>query len=386
MKSRVRKIVRFAIFILLFVISSILGIYQFSKETSKYKDYETVIGEYLKSSVYRRNEDSTSYRLTYRYYANGEFYQVTTNYGTGIVPKEGAPRKIRYHKNNPKDAIIIGVELSEWCLLVIFISLIASSYSLQSLIDLKDKKQRDTWDYINLIVIGITMIYASILIYSFITGTKNLFSIFDMLESYGLSLIIVFIFTIVGIFLISYSVYSFFPKKKKVKKDSFEIEQEKLRKEQNQLRAEQLEKNVENFIEKSSIVSAYATCIFRLIVSSIMCFLFVYFFYFKSTNLDFTTFLVLLPFVIVFFSIAMVSLLDLLSLFLKNQKHVSLSTKLQSIFSYLPVVAFLTFWFGFLIFFCISTAKEKMWPLFFFTIPFWIIGIIFAKSLFTKKK
>ena len=132
-----------------------------------------------------------------------------------------------------------------------------------------------------------------------------------MLSSYGLSLIIIFIFIAVGIYLIGYSIYSFFPKKKKVKKDSFELEQEKLRR-------EELEQNFENFIEKSAVVSSYATITIRLIVSFIMLFCLIYFFYFKITNLDVTVFLISLPFTVVFFAITILTLLDFLSLFLKN--------------------------------------------------------------------
>jgi len=82
--------------------------------------------------------------------------------------------------------------------------------------DLKGQKKNNRWDYINLIMVCIGLIYATSIIYALITGTKNLFSIFDMLSSYGLSLIIIFIFIAVGIYLIGYSIYSFFPKKKMV--------------------------------------------------------------------------------------------------------------------------------------------------------------------------
>ena len=225
MNSRTKKIIRCTIFTFLLIITSILGIYQVLKEKEKYQDYETVVGAYVSSSVYSRDDDGATYSLTYKYYVNGTSYQVNTNYGTSFVPKEGTPRKIRYHKENPQQAKIVGVELSEWCFLIILICLIASSYSFQSLMDLKGQKKNNRWDYINLIMVGIGLIYATSIIYALITGTKNLFSIFDMLSSYGLSLIIIFIFIAVGIYLIGYSIYSFFPKKKKVKKDSFELEQ-----------------------------------------------------------------------------------------------------------------------------------------------------------------
>jgi len=273
MNSRTKKIIRCTIFTFLLIITSILGIYQVLKEKEKYQDYETVVGAYVSSSVYSRDDDGATYSLTYKYYVNGTSYQVNTNYGTSFVPKEGTPRKIRYHKENPQQAKIVGVELSEWCFLIILICLIASSYSFQSLMDLKGQKKNNRWDYINLIMVGIGLIYATSIIYALITGTKNLFSIFDMLSSYGLSLIIIFIFIAVGIYLIGYSIYSFFPKKKKVKKDSFELEQEKLRR-------EELEQNFENFIEKSAVVSSYATITIRLIVSFIMLFCLIYFFYF----------------------------------------------------------------------------------------------------------
>ena len=379
MNSRTKKIIRCTIFTFLLIITSILGIYQVLKEKEKYQDYETVVGAYVSSSVYSRDDDGATYSLTYKYYVNGTSYQVNTNYGTSFVPKEGTPRKIRYHKENPQQAKIVGVELSEWCFLIILICLIASSYSFQSLMDLKGQKKNNRWDYINLIMVGIGLIYATSIIYALITGTKNLFSIFDMLSSYGLSLIIIFIFIAVGIYLIGYSIYSFFPKKKKVKKDSFELEQEKLRR-------EELEQNFENFIEKSAVVSSYATITIRLIVSFIMLFCLIYFFYFKITNLDVTVFLISLPFTVVFFAITILTLLDFLSLFLKNSKQLSFIGKIRNIFSYLPVIAFLTFWFGFLIIMSVIAIISKTYSLCFFSIPFWLAGIFAAKIFFKKKK
>lgn len=379
MNSRTKKIIRCTIFTFLLIITSILGIYQVLKEKEKYQDYETVVGAYVSSSVYSRDDDGATYSLTYKYYVNGTSYQVNTNYGTSFVPKEGTPRKIRYHKENPQQAKIVGVELSEWCFLIILICLIASSYSFQSLMDLKGQKKNNRWDYINLIMVGIGLIYATSIIYALITGTKNLFSIFDMLSSYGLSLIIIFIFIAVGIYLIGYSIYSFFPKKKKVKKDSFELEQEKLRR-------EELEQNFENFIEKSAVVSSYATITIRLIVSFIMLFCLIYFFYFKITNLDVTVFLISLPFIVVFFAITILTLLDFLSLFLKNSKQLSFIGKIRNIFSYLPVIAFLTFWFGFLIIMSVIAIISKTYSLCFFSIPFWLAGIFAAKNFFKKKK
>ncbi len=379
MNSRTKKIIRCTIFTFLLIITSILGIYQVLKEKEKYQDYETVVGAYVSSSVYSRDDDGATYSLTYKYYVNGTSYQVNTNYGTSFVPKEGTPRKIRYHKENPQQAKIVGVELSEWCFLIILICLIASSYSFQSLMDLKGQKKNNRWDYINLIMVGIGLIYATSIIYALITGTKNLFSIFDMLSSYGLSLIIIFIFIAVGIYLIGYSIYSFFPKKKKVKKDSFELEQEKLRR-------EELEQNFENFIEKSAVVSSYATITIRLIVSFIMLFCLIYFFYFKITNLDVTVFLISLPFTVVFFAITILTLLDFLSLFLKNSKQLSFIGKIRNIFSYLPVIAFLTFWFGFLIIMSVIAIISKTYSLCFFSIPFWLAGIFATKNFFKKKK
>lgn len=213
MKNVKKSIVTFAIFFCLFIGSLIIWIQQLQKENLKYKKYETVIGEFIKADVYHRSDD-TSYKLIYQYYANGELYQVTTNYGTSMIPTKGTPRKIRYYKNNPKEAIIVGAELSEWLFLVVLISLIVSSYSLHDLINLKNKKKEKLWEYLNSILIGFIFFYGFSVIYKLITGTKNLFSIFDMISSYGFPLIIPFILALSGIYIIGYSIYSFFPKKK----------------------------------------------------------------------------------------------------------------------------------------------------------------------------
>lgn len=49
-------------------------------------------------------------------------------------------------------------------------------------------------------------------------------------------------------------------------------------------------------------------------------------------------------------------------------------------------VAFFLFWFGFLAVACYMLIKEKNYSLLLFTLPFWVVGFLFAKGRFRRKK
>lgn len=379
MNVKVKRIIVVVIFSIFFISSSILGIYQLSIEKEKYKNYNTIIGEFESSNIYSSSDDGDTYSLTYRYYVRGTMYTVSTNYGTSLVPKKGTSRKIKYNKDNPSDAFVVGVELSELCLLVIFISFVLLSCSLKKII-MKDskKKEANIWDFSNQILIGILIIYGDSLIYELITGTKNFFSILEFFPSYGFVLLFVLVFLLLGIYFIGYTVYTYFPKKKKEKKTDFELEQENLRR-------EEIEQDITKIVEKTVVVGTWVNNIAKLLVSGFITFILVNLFYMRNTNMDFTFILFTLPFVLVAVSIFIVSFIDFLNLCFKKEEQNKGET-LKIIFSYVPIIAFLLFWFGFLTVMCYICIGDNQWEMVIFTIPFWLAGIYTAVVFMKGRK
>ena len=74
----------------------------------------------MNASIYRQDEDGTTYALTYYYIVDGEEYQITTSYKTGMVPKKDSTRTIIYNSDNPEEARITGGESFVILLLVGF--------------------------------------------------------------------------------------------------------------------------------------------------------------------------------------------------------------------------------------------------------------------------
>ncbi len=382
MSVKVKKILIAILFSFLFVTTLVLEFYQLSKEKEKYKDYTIIEGEYESASIYAQDEDGITYSLTYRYYVRGEWYTITSNSGTSLVPSKGTLRKIRYLKENPSKAMIVGVELSELCLLAVLITFLFSFYYWSKIImERKNNEIKKRLDSLFIIFVGLFIIYGSCLIYKLITGTKNIFTIFDFFPSYGVSLLLVLVFTFVGIYIVLYTIYSFFPKKK-IKKSAFEIEQAKLRR-------EELEKNVDLIVERATLIGIYAKTIIRLMLSGFVFFILVRLFYIKNTNIDSIFLAFTLPFVVTVFSMFFMSLLDVIYLFLK-QDLTALQKKrreiLKKIGTYIPIIAFLLFLFSFLIIFVKITLEEKQWIMTLFTIPFWLIGFYIIVSIVKKGK
>ncbi len=56
----------------------------------------------------KNKHTSATYYLTYRYEVEGDVYRITTDYATGVLPKEGSTREIRYDPQDPSRAIISG--------------------------------------------------------------------------------------------------------------------------------------------------------------------------------------------------------------------------------------------------------------------------------------
>ncbi len=72
------------------------------------KNYIKTEAIYQRKEIYSSNDDEVTYSLIYSYIVDGKEYEIKTDYGTSIIPKQGSKRVVMYDIQNPKDAILKG--------------------------------------------------------------------------------------------------------------------------------------------------------------------------------------------------------------------------------------------------------------------------------------
>lgn len=93
-------------------------------------------------------------------------------------------------------------------------------------------------------MLGTIMSYMGILVYALITGTKNIFSVLDMFLAYGLVALLPLIFVVIGFYMILLGL-GIIKEKKDIKKTTFELEQEELKKQVLDAKIDEIEEVVE---------------------------------------------------------------------------------------------------------------------------------------------
>lgn len=111
------------------------GIKNQNELKEKSKDYLETEGYYTSYSTYG---ESDTHKLIYTYEVDGKEYNISTDYGAMIVPKENSTKIIKYDKNNPEEAIIEGINRNniDICLGAVFI-IISIALSISHLKRLK---------------------------------------------------------------------------------------------------------------------------------------------------------------------------------------------------------------------------------------------------------
>ena len=100
-----------AMFIIVMLIGALLiagGIISTIKDKEYTKNYVETKGVFCGRDIYSSDYDGTTYSLEYEYVVDGKTYYISTDYGTGIIPKEGTTKTIRYNPDNPNEAEISG--------------------------------------------------------------------------------------------------------------------------------------------------------------------------------------------------------------------------------------------------------------------------------------
>lgn len=111
------------------------GIKNQNELKEKSKDYLETEGYYTSYSTYG---ESDTHKLIYTYEVDGKEYNISTDYGAMIIPKENSTKIIKYDKNNPEEAIIEGINRNniDICLGSVFV-IISIALSISHLKRLK---------------------------------------------------------------------------------------------------------------------------------------------------------------------------------------------------------------------------------------------------------
>ena len=82
---------------------------ELNKKTENYAVTEGYLSDYEIRESGSTTDRRYSYYMTYSYVVDGQEYTVTTDYGSGSVPKMGSTKVIKYNPQNPEEAVIAGM-------------------------------------------------------------------------------------------------------------------------------------------------------------------------------------------------------------------------------------------------------------------------------------
>ncbi len=180
-----------------------------NKEYTKY--YVETKGVLSGTDIYSSDYDGETYSLEYEYVVDGEKYYISTDYGTGIVPKEGTTKTIRYNPDNPNEAVIAGNTTSVIFYVIGFMFFFIPMVLIMAESNQKeDTNKRKAKERIMPILIGI--IFAGIGIGFYIlmcSGTDDL-SLKSAFDTAGFIAVIPLLFVLLGVYV---AISSILPRK-----------------------------------------------------------------------------------------------------------------------------------------------------------------------------
>ncbi len=145
------------------IIFLVLGLRNYVKTLIVTRNYETVYGRFIDFTreSYDNIENRAYYKLKYEYEVDGKFYTIFSDYSTTNIPKKDSLRKIKYDKNDPSKAILIGASSNGIMLIMgplfIFIPLVIFNPII------KHKKINQKYEFIT---IGIVFLIFSIFFFN----------------------------------------------------------------------------------------------------------------------------------------------------------------------------------------------------------------------------
>ena len=206
--ERLARPIVFSLILVLGVVLLCLGVFNWLAVKEETKDYKEVSGHFMNASIYRQDEEGTTYALTYYYIVDGEEYQITTSYGTGMVPKKDSTRTIIYNPDNPEEARIVG---GESFVILLLVGLMFTVIPALFLIETFSKKEKDKKpSRFSFFAFGMG-VFLFILCYGILYMMTGTFSFIQMFQMYGIGFLlgafVLIILMLVGVYFMVMSVY-----------------------------------------------------------------------------------------------------------------------------------------------------------------------------------
>ncbi len=394
MKIDKKQLIFLSILILIGTLLTFFGVKTTYSRAQKTKDYVLVEGIYVGSSTYSSDEDGKTYTLTYSYEVDNKEYRISTDYGTGSVPKLGTKKNIKYNPNDPSEAVISGIG-SSGILFVLGFMFITFPLIIIFTNNSNSESSKNSKSHEKLLsfFIGFVFVVMGGSVYYFICSGGNSLSLIYAFQTSGIWVIIPIIFIVVGMYVILASIF----KKGEVLINTSGSEQEMPNYNYDMtVKQQEFEEKVTNITLKVSKISSICRPIFQIIGGLI--FTFICFFIFILGTDIFSKFAIS-PFLICGIAITIKGIVILnhnivnfneiknYNIQNKDQKANKDLSKFNLISSHLYGIGFLIFWFGFLIFFDYLAMKQINSggiQLILFSLIFWLAGIYVAFKEFKK--
>jgi len=174
-----------------------IGIKDTNKLNDISKNYITTNGYFSDYEIYGQDRDGITYRLIYIYNVDGIDYTVKTDYGTNYIPDINSEREVKYNPEDPKEAVLLGTNSQSGLIYMgAFFILGSLAFILGALTILGyfDKLKIDVMGT----YFGFAFLLIGIGIIMFQNGTTG--SLIETMRSFGLWIIIPFLFIGVGLF------------------------------------------------------------------------------------------------------------------------------------------------------------------------------------------
>jgi hypothetical protein len=184
-------------FMLMGIIMLVFACYSTYTSSINTKDYVTVEGKFVGSSIYSSDSDGTTYSLTYSYIVDNKSYSIYTNYGTSSVPEIGSTKTIKYNPYDPEEAILTGLGGNG---LLFFLGIMFFGIPMIIIFE-------------SAIIVGIVFTLVGIGAYYMMCSSTDSLSLIEAFKINGLWIIIPILFIVVGVWAI---ISQLFAKKSKI--------------------------------------------------------------------------------------------------------------------------------------------------------------------------
>lgn len=208
------KIEFIAVFIKVFVVFIGILLLRWGLETNNeyksiLKEYREIEGKFIGEQVYSTDDNNNdTYFLIYSYEVDGNTYEISTNYGTSFIPKEGTEKTILYNPDDPEEAIIKGNNSILCSILgIVCILMPIAMLMIKKLRNLNSNILNVILDNAKKILLGAILVGIAAGIYYFICIGSNDFSMETAIQTGGVIIICPLLFFIAGIIIIINKIY-----------------------------------------------------------------------------------------------------------------------------------------------------------------------------------